>query len=389
MPINKTELGTFTLVNGDGYTSSNPIIWNSLADSSGRHILNLKTTESQKILWVLIKLKAGVQYNIGLHDWEYQYYFRLYDSTGTTILANSNWWYGTIDGTEVDGRYFSYTPSVTDNYLLKIGDNDGYWSTFGLHISVTPEIPDVKKIYETSPNFDDMGYMVDFFSLEDAEIKAPVVATGGLDFNLNFQNGLTESLTGITGTIEDNTYFELANDDTVGNYLLCKKIYGSQKKVVFNGTENMFQYGTGDFSISFWLKAPNFTGFGKSVLSKHNGNTGFSIYNTSDNSSDSTMEIRVSQSNSNTDLSTDAISNTWTHWLFMRENNTGYWYKNGTKISQTAMGEKNINNNSPLCIGFTNCAPYYGADFGITSIKIYGKILKDYEINGLSREFRI
>ena len=73
----------------------------------------------------------------------------------------------------------------------------------------------------------------------------------------------------------------------------------------------------------------------------------------------------------------------------MRANNIGYWYKNGTKISQKSMTNKNINNNSPLTIGFTNCAPYYGANLGIASLKIYGKSMRDFEIDGLSNEFKI
>lgn len=390
MPINKTKAGTYTFTSGNGHTVENAIVWNAMVNSTGRRISNLNTSGTPNAcLWVKVKLNGGTTYHFKMWG-NYDTYIWLYNSNASSELNSNDDSDFDVDGEHNHGSYITHTPSSTDNFLVKLGGYSNNTGTCNLDIYPVPLELDVRKIYDTSPNFDKQGYMVDFFSLEEAEIKAPIVAQGGLDFDLSFQNGLIESLTGITGMIEDNTYFEMANDGVVGNYLLCKKIKGSQRKVVFSGTENMFQYGTGNFTVSFWLKAPNFVGFGQSILGKHDGSTGFSVYNTTDNASDTAMEMRVSQSNSNVDLSTSAVNESnWTHWLFMRENNTGYWYKNGTKISQVAMGERNVNNNSPLTIGFTNCAPYWGANFGITSLKIYGKSMRDFEITGLSREFRI
>lgn len=400
MPINKTKPGTFTILGGDG-TRENPWdFWaiydenNSNLVNSAYNVNNIYVTRTIGLEYVKVVLQAGVNYYLQTHS-DDDGWIKLYDKNWNEIRSDDDschWDYNFFNNGNFPFSATSYTPSTTDTYYI-YGQNrsDGERRRI-VFISPSPVYNenDLKKVYDTSPNFDKQGYMVDFFSLDEAEIKAPVVAQGGLDFDLSFQNGLTESLTGITGTIEDTTYFEMVNDEVVGDYLLCKKIRGSQRKVVFSGTENMFQYGTGDFTVSFWLKAPNFVGFGQSILSKHNGSTGFSIYNTVDNTSDTTMEMRVSQSNSNVDLSTNAVNESnWTHWLFMRENNKGYWYKNGTKISEVSMGERNVNNDSPLCLGFTNCAPYWGATFGITALRIYGKSMKDFEITALSSEFRI
>lgn len=392
MPINKTKAETFTIKGGNG-TSSDPYIWDAVASSNDRSITRTLygSDGGDDGIWIKVYCSPSTNYEFwwsqgGDGD------LSVYDQNKSEV----NWWdHNYRSGYR--GYYCnekgSYSTSSSQEYFfIRAGEYSHARPSGNCYVMINPLPLEVtpQKIYNTSPNFDKQGYMVDFFSLDEAEIKAPIVAHGGLDFNLSFQNGLTESLTGITGTIEDNTYFEMANDEMVGNYLLCKKIKGSQRKVVFSGTENMFQYGTGDFTVSFWLKAPNFVGFGQSILGKHDGSTGFSVYNTTDNASDTSMEMRVSQSNSNVDLSTSAVNeNNWTHWLFMRENNTGYWYKNGTKISQVAMGERNVNNNSPLTIGFTNCAPYWGANFGITLLKIYGKSMRDFEITGLSKEFRI
>lgn len=393
MPINKTKPGTFTIIGGSG-KSSDPYVWDAIVSENDRTITrSLTSSESDSDgLWVKVYCSPNTTYEFWWNS----------NSDGDLSVYNQekqemNWWdHNFTDdyrGYHCNEKGSYTTGSNQEFFYIRAGEYSyGRVPSDSCHLIMNPAPLEVipKKIYSTSTNFDEQGYMVDFFSLEEAEIKAPVVAQGGLDFDLSFQNGLTESLTGITGAIEDSTYFEMANDEVVGNYLLCKKIRGSQKKVVFTGTENMFQYGTGNFTVSFWLKAPNFVGFGQSILSKHNGSTGFSIYNTVDNTSDTTMEMRVSQSNSNVDLSTNAVNESnWTHWLFMRENNTGYWYKNGTKIGQASMGERNVNNNSPLYLGFTNCAPYWGATFGITSLRIYGKSMKDFEITALSREFRI
>lgn len=389
MPINKTKSIPYTLTSGNGHTSGNAITWNAMSNQEGNRISNLNTSGTPEYgLWVKVKLQGGTNYSFKMWG-NYDTYLYLYNSDASSQLMSNDDNSFQIDGTHLGGSYFTYTPSSTDDFLLKLGGYSNQTGTCNIDISPIPLELDVRKIYSTSSNFDKQGYMIDFFSLEEAGIKAPVVAQGGLDFDLNFKNGLTDSITNIIGIIEDKTYFEIVNDDIVGKYLLCKKIKGSQKKVIFNGTENMFQYGTGDFTVSFWMKAPNFVGFGQSILGKHDGSSGFSIYNTTDNTSDTSMEMRVSQSNSHVDLSTDAINENWTHWLFMRSNDIGYWYKNGTKISQKSMTNKNINNNSPLAIGFTNCAPYYGANFGITSLKIYGKSMRDFEIDGLSNEFKI
>lgn len=51
-------------------------------------------------------------------------------------------------------------------------------------------------------------------------------------------------------------------------------------------------------------------------------------------------------------------------------------------MAANSLGEKNINNNAPLEIGFSNCLDCAGANLVIKS-------MKDYEIIELSKEFRI
>lgn len=392
MPINKTKVGTFTIKGGNG-SSSDPYIWDAVASSNDRSISRTLygSDGGSDGIWIKVYCSPNTNYEF----WWSQ------GGDGDLSVYNQNksevnWWDHNFCS-DYRGYYCnemgSYTTSSSQEYFfIRAGEYSHGRPSGNCHIMINPLPLEIipEKIYNNSPNFDEQGYMVDYFDLKKPKLDAPIVAKGGLDFDLSFNEGLKERITGITGIIEDKTYFELANDNTVGTYLLCKKIFGSKKKVNFPGTENLFQYGTGDFTVSFWMKAPNWVGFAQSVLSKHDGSSGFSIFNTVNNTTDVSMEMRISQSGSNVDLSSTALGeDKWVHWLYMRKNNYGYWYKNGEKIAEVSLGEKNINNNAPLEIGFSNCLDYAGANFGIKSLKVYGKSMKDYEIIGLSKEFRI
>lgn len=399
MPINKTKAGTFTIKGGNG-SSSDPYNFWAIYDENNTNLVKssygsgIYVTRTIGAEYVKVELQGGINYKMQSHS-DDDGWIRLYNSNWEEIYSDDDscyWDYNFFENYGYPFSAFSYTPSTTGTYYVYFPARTEGTRRRIFFISPSPLYDEdaLKKIYNNSPNFDEQGYMVDYFDLKEPKLDAPIVAKGGLDFDLSFNEGLKERITGITGIIEDKTYFELTNDNTVGTYLLCKKIFGSKKKVNFPGTENLFQYGTGDFTVSFWMKAPNWVGFAQSVLSKHDGSSGFSIFNTVNNTTDASMEMRISQSGSNVDLSSTALGeDKWVHWLYMRKNNYGYWYKNGEKITEVSLGEKNINNNAPLEIGFSNCLDYAGANFGIKSLKVYGKSMKDYEIIGLSKEFRI
>lgn len=220
------------------------------------------------------------------------------------------------------------------------------------------------------------------------------IPTNGLDFYLPFDADMDEKIHSLTGTLSSSsaaTYFMLSSD-TAGKFLRCIKTQGSSSYYLkYPGSESLMQYGTGDFSASFWLRSPNWSDFTQVVFEKKYNDSydGFVVY--SDGSEPVLdMRLRANTSSTNMDHFTETYCNSsvFLNWCFVRVGTVGYWYCNGVLDSTTegaAVGS--ASSDELFKIGYSASWPSKQAVFDLKALRIYNRALTDSEIQELSKEF--
>ena len=116
---------------------------------------------------------------------------------------------------------------------------------------------------------------------------------------------------------------------------------------LYRGNHNDFNFGTGDFTVEFWLYSsvawtsqPSSCGI---VGQKANDSTnGWVIYR--DGGYPSKLNARLTQQNNFPTASTPA-TNTWEHWALVRNGSTLSWYKNGV-LDATTTNTSNISDST-------------------------------------------
>ena len=220
------------------------------------------------------------------------------------------------------------------------------------------------------------------------------IPTNGLDFYLPFDADMDEKIHSLTGTLSSSsaaTYFMLSSDTAVGKFLRCIKTQGSSSYYLkYPGSESLMQYGTGDFSVSFWLRSPNWSDFTQVVFEKKYNDSydGFVCYC---DGAEPVFNFRLRYSGNNSlDYFTTAYCNTssFTHWCFVRVGTVGYWYCNGVLDSTTeGNATGNVSSDELFKIGYSASWPSKQAVFDLKALRIYNRALSDSEITELSQEF--
>lgn len=216
--------------------------------------------------------------------------------------------------------------------------------------------------------------------------KESGIPTKGLDFYCPFQNSFDDQINGYHGVGPGTSYFYTGNDTTsnIGNCLIaqCMKKQG----INYNNTGDLFQYGTGDFSVSFWLQAPKWTSYSENcVLSKkaNDNDTGFVIYR--DGGKPNYMTFRLPGTDC---VTTTAVQNVkWVSWIFTRKSGTAYWYRNGI-LDLSISCDGNASSTDLFRVGYHgqwNTKAYYH----LKALRIYNRALTLKQINDLSNEFDV
>lgn len=215
--------------------------------------------------------------------------------------------------------------------------------------------------------------------------------TDGLDFYAPFENNVNDVINGLVGTIGNSNYYQIVNDGTtIGNFLQCTNTSNdSSQALYYNNSENLLQYETGDFSMSFWIQAPNWNKYDQNCVFSKKGNDrtqGILLYRDSNRSNK--LVMRTGSYVGLFATYNNFVNKEWVHWCFVRNNGTYYWYRNGVlDTSATYTNYDNVTNTSQkIYIGWNTTWTTNGY-FNIKALRIYGKALTLDEIGLLSNEF--
>lgn len=218
------------------------------------------------------------------------------------------------------------------------------------------------------------------------------IPTKGLDFYAPFDTNLNDVVNGLSGLFSTSAapVIAIENDtsSTIGNCLICNKITNSQGYALyFNNSQTLCQYGTGDFTISFWLQSPKWTNYPQNcILSKKNSgaNPGFVLYR--DTHRSNAITNRIGTGNVDVWTSTAVQDKKWVHWLYERKDGVGYWYRNGELDSSSEHIGDVSNTNQKIYIGYNPSWATY-ALFNLKALRIYNRALSTNEIKSLNEEF--
>lgn len=237
------------------------------------------------------------------------------------------------------------------------------------------------------------------------------IPTNGLDFYLPFDADMDEKIHSLTGTLSSSsaaTYFMLSSDTAVGKFLRCIKTQGSSSYYLkYPGSESLMQYGTGDFSLSFWMRAPDWGNFTHVVFEKkyNDDYDGFVVFKVLD-PLNLCCRLRKGSGEDSVDIVTAsaADSDKFVHWCFIRDDSGGRWYCNGLREATSgglvdacseagsnvdpsrAVGV-NVSNSEIFKIGYSAAWSSKQAVFDLKALRIYNRALTDSEITELSKEF--
>ncbi len=211
----------------------------------------------------------------------------------------------------------------------------------------------------------------------------------GLDFYLPLTQHMNDTVHNYAAdTSQDyDSEFTITSDST-GGFLRCSKQYGSSSCIYWPDTANQYAYGTDDFAISFWLRAPDWSTYydgSQVILNKKSDDstTGMAFHRGyhSDN-----LSLRVAYEN---DLATTAnVTNSgWVHWCIVRENGVGYWYRNGV-LNATGTMSGSFTSSEPFNIGYHGQPGWESnALFDLKALRIYNRALTAAEVATLAAEF--
>lgn len=217
--------------------------------------------------------------------------------------------------------------------------------------------------------------------------KAPPVVDPDLIWYVNFENGLYQPFSDTTGTNGDATRFQIMTDQQMGKYLKCTRTNTSNtQKVYWAGSKdylNNILNSTAPFSVSFWLRAPNWNSYNQQVIicwKTNDSGTGLVMYR--DGGNPSKLDARLSYQN-NFFTSTNVANSSWVHWVFVRNSSGAIWYRNGTQDNTNSnYGSKVVTASENISIGY--CAAWIcNAYFDVTKYRIYKRALTSAEILNL------
>lgn len=99
-----------------------------------------------------------------------------------------------------------------------------------------------------------------------------------------------------------------------------------------------FRFGTGDFTVEFFMRPTNWTANGQGIagLKVNDTSTGWVIYN---NGTSTKLHARIGGSGTGADFvsTADVDKGVWQHWALVRGNGTLRWYKNGVQCGSSSL----------------------------------------------------
>ena len=129
----------------------------------------------------------------------------------------------------------------------------------------------------------------------------------------------------------------------------------------FNGSSNIsesnigaMRFGTGNFSVSFWLNAMQWGGVTQGIVGQKGSDSdnGWQIYNNSQLSTNQ-IGIRIGAADNNDFFSTSAVTTgRWQYWTFVENNSIGTWYLNGVQDATRSFSENASSSSANFYMGY-------------------------------------
>ncbi|HVZ75731.1 MAG TPA: LamG domain-containing protein [Candidatus Paceibacterota bacterium] len=153
----------------------------------------------------------------------------------------------------------------------------------------------------------------------------------------------------------------------------------SSIQVASRGFTSAYNFGTGDFSVSFWIKPSSPWGTGATIgligQKSSDSDNGWQIYQ--DSGHPGHLDVRLTQQHNF--LTTATIpTGVWTLATFVRTGGTIYWYVNGV-LDSSSTDTANIIGAAPFYIGYAQTwGAYYNGS--LDDIRIYNRALSAGEV---------
>ena len=150
------------------------------------------------------------------------------------------------------------------------------------------------------------------------------------------------------------------------------------------------QYGTNDFSMSFWIQVPAWGQAQNCVFSKKGNDLTKGIVIYRDGGSPSKARMRIGTGTSvqyNIDTGSNFQNSKWVHWCYVRRNNVGYWYRNGI-FDNSGEDYGDVSSDQIIWIGY-NQTWTTNAFYNLKALRIYNRALSSDEVAELSNEFDV
>lgn len=211
----------------------------------------------------------------------------------------------------------------------------------------------------------------------------------GLIFNASYAEDMTDS---DGESPVDGTGYTIV-EDAAGFKCLNVEKSNMQNSISYAGTQEKMQFGTGNFTIAFFMKSMKpWADYNGVVLATklsdgNSGAEGFVFYKNRDSGRKSIV-VRYADSSQEEDFySSSDVDTNWHHWMFMRAGNTLRWYKDGVLDAEHGYAG-GIGASANLNVGgyYSNWSSSTSAYFRLSNVRIYNRALTDAEIQSLALE---
>lgn len=211
--------------------------------------------------------------------------------------------------------------------------------------------------------------------------------TSGLVFYAPFDIDYDEKIHNITPTVTGSSYISISSAQGLTFYKNDANSWREAYLTYGNSTQYL-QQGTGNFTVSFWLKqnTSSWPGSQTIICNTQTGDpyTGISIYADGWNSG---IDARLGGENnffSNTSVYAD---DGWHFWLLVKDGDNMNWYYDGVLDStQSGNADKSFSATSDLMISNANNWYTSKGNFCLRRFRIYDRALSYDEIQTLNTE---
>lgn len=217
--------------------------------------------------------------------------------------------------------------------------------------------------------------------IKNTRFGPPTLVTNGLILLLDAGN--PRSYTGVgaitwsdlsgngnTGITTNGPTFSSANGGSI--------VFDGTDDYVTHGNVTSLNFGTGNFTISFWMYPTVwYDGGSRGILDKRTGDgtSGWVLYN--DGGGPTKINARFGNTSSFF-TSTDVLYNIWQHWTLVRNGSATYWYYNGQQDA-TGTTSANVSDTAVFDVGRSKT---WGGYFkgNISVVAIYNRALSALEV---------